>query len=178
MNQCSVTYFSKAFLTLKCRLWGKQVWAVLAKGHQASTTLERNFSRQALLGFFVTASQFYKVVLVRVSLPLSGKKFFLRPPWPLRAAGGRGDGGCHVCCWDGQLWLSPLLLSPWVWGLGSVSSSHGAEQPAGVACPLLPTEQRLQKDQGTAGMQWEHCSDISFSNICCTQGEAWRKMLK
>ena len=99
----------------------------------------------------------------------------LSPDGPSRLWEAEGTADAAAAAGTG----APVVLSsPRVQGLGSVSSSRGAEQPARMAGPLLPTEQSLQKDKGTAGMHREHCSDISFINVCCTQWEAQRKLLK
>lgn len=99
----------------------------------------------------------------------------------LREAEGTADAA--AAAGTGAAVALPLLLSlsspsPLIQGVGSVSPSRGAEQPVGIAGPLLPTEQSLHKDQGTAGMHRQHCSDVSFINVCCTQWEAQRKLLK
>ena len=111
MNWCSVTTFSKAFLTLKRRLWGKQVWAVQAKGHWASTKLERNHSQQALLGFMLLHHNFTKLSLSGLAHPFQASDFASVPPRPLWAVAGRGEWKVRwLLPWQGQLWLSPLPL--------------------------------------------------------------------
>lgn len=143
MNLGGVTTFSKAFLTLKRRLWGRQVWAVLAKGHQASTKLERNFSRQALLAFMLLHHNFTKLSLSGLAHPFQANDFTSVPPWLLRAVGGRGDGRCSACCWDrgshGALLSLGVgfgvdVLVPWSWTAswdGRSPSPHRAEPPEG-----------------------------------------------
>lgn len=154
MNQCSVTYFSKAFLTLKCRLWGKQVWAVLAKGHQASTTLERNFSRQALLCFLLLHHNFTELSLSGLACPFQARNFASVPHGPsgLQEAEGLADGmsaaGMGSC---GSL-LSSSLLGCGVWGRChhpmELSSRLGWHVPSS---PPSRASRRTRAPQGCSG---------------------------
>lgn len=132
MNQCSVINFSKAFLTLKRRLWGKQVWAVLAKGRRAPTKLERNFPWQAWLGFMLIHHNSTKLSLSGWAHLFQAKWFCLHPAMAPRLREAEGTRMWWLLLGQGQPLASALLrcrLWDWCHHPMDLSSQRGEQVP-------------------------------------------------